>query len=294
MPKVKSQSPAPTTIVSAQSPDERNYERTLAAITHQRQRLSELERELRLVRDALLRFEAVCHARVGDLLEQLRDVAIAIARYERRLDPSLADDELPDFPTEEFQRDAEELGGEPPDAETAPRRRQPSHRLPAHDEAEAKRMYKQLARRFHPDYAAGEEDREQRESMMQAVNEAYRARDLPALRALYGQAEVLDPTFGNRSLAVRLAWARAELVRLNAIVDSRGDELANLRGMEIHRLWRRFNAGEPVLDQLEDQLEEKLATQGRRLDQMIASYRRLQAERPIDATLAAAEAGSRD
>ena len=119
---------------------------------------------------------------------------------------------------------------------------------------------------------------------MQSVNEAYRARDLAELRSLYVQAEAVDPTFGDRPIAVRLAWARAELVRLNAMVEHVSEELASLRGMEVHRLWRRYTAGDPVLDQLEDQLEEKLAAQGRRLDLTIVAYRRMEAERLREAT----------
>ncbi len=38
--------------------------------------------------------------------------------------------------------------------------------------------------------------------MMQSVNEAYRARDVPELRSLYVQAEAIDPTFGDRPIAL--------------------------------------------------------------------------------------------
>ncbi|MDQ3692741.1 MAG: J domain-containing protein [Chloroflexota bacterium] len=275
--------PPATTIVPAQSTEERNYERCLAAIAGRRQRLIELESELRGVREALIRFEAVCHARVGDLLDQLRDVAIAIAKYERRLDPAMPLDE-PDLPLDEdgfdgraepFASNHQHVPGE--------RERRPGRRLLASEEAEAKRIYKDLARRCHPDLATSDADRRRREAMMQSINEAYRARDIAELRSLYVQAEAVDPTFGDRPLQVRLAWARAELIRLNAMVEAVNDELATLRGMEVHRLWRRYVAGDPVLDHLEDQLEDKLAAQGRRLDLTIVAFRRLQAEQRREA-----------
>lgn len=279
MPKATNQMP-PATIVPAQSPDERTYEQCLTAIAGRRRRLSELEAELRGVREALVRFEAICHARVGDLLAQLRDVAAAIAKYERRLDPALPLDESdPPFDDEEFAARAEAFAGNHDQQDAAgPRERRPGRRLLASEEAEAKRIYKDLARRCHPDLAVSDLDRRRREAMMQSVNEAYRARDIAELRSLYVQAEAVDPTFGDRPLKVRLAWARAELIRLNAMVEDVGDELATLRGMEVHRLWRRYVAGDPVLDHLEDQLEDKLAAQGRRLDLTIVAFRRLQAE----------------
>jgi hypothetical protein len=273
--------------VPAPSTDEQKYEQTLAAITERKRRLTELETELRVLREALVRFEAVCHARVGDLLEQLRDVAAAIAKYERRLDPSLPEEEpVPDFGAE-FAAQGETFTADYQQPEHPNgRQKRPRHRLLASEEAEAKRIYKDLARRCHPDLAISDEDRRQREAMMQSVNEAYRARDLGELRSLYVQAEAADPSFGDRPIAVRLAWARAELIRLNAMVDNVTDEIASLRGMEVHRLWRRYTAGEPVLDHLEDQLEEKLAAQGRRLDLTIAAFRRLEAERLREAAVA--------
>jgi hypothetical protein len=278
MPRTRTPVAPATTIVPAQGSDERKYEQCLAAITERKRRLTELESELRSLREALVRFEAICHARVGDLLEQLRDVAVAIARFERKLDPTRPDDE-PAIDPEDLGRQAEEFTADH-QREQAPdgQARRPVRRLVASEEAEAKRIYKNLARRCHPDLATSEEDRRQRQAMMQSVNEAYRARDLAELRSLYVQAEAVDPTFGDRPLAVRLAWARAELVRLNAMVEHASDEIASLRGMEVHRLWRRYSAGEPVLDKLEDQLEEKLAVQGRRLDLTIAAFRRLESE----------------
>lgn len=287
MPRIKNVTTPARTIALAQATDEQKYEVCLAAIAGRKRRLAELETELRTLREALVRFEAVCHARVGDLLEQLRDVAEAIARFERQLDPTLGDEDFdPSFVDDQFAGSGGSFDAEsaepPPDRDKRPRRR-----LLAADEADAKRMYKDLARRFHPDLALSDEDRREREAMMQLVNEAYRARDVAELRSLYVRTEAADPAFGDRPIADRLAWARAELNRLNGMVDHVGEELAALRGMEVHRLWRRYTAGEPVLDHLEDQLEEKLADQGRRLDLTIAACRRMEAEMRRDMTILA-------
>lgn len=59
------------------------------------------------------------------------------------------------------------------------------------DDAAAKRIYRQLARRFHPDLSAGLVEQAYRTSMMAAINNAYSARDVQTLRDL---ADELDPT----------------------------------------------------------------------------------------------------
>lgn len=58
------------------------------------------------------------------------------------------------------------------------------------DDAAAKRIYRQLARRFHPDLSATLVEQAYRTSMMAAINNAYAARDVQTLRDL---ADELDP-----------------------------------------------------------------------------------------------------
>lgn len=60
-----------------------------------------------------------------------------------------------------------------------------------HDKTAEKRLYRQLARRFHPDLSATQVERAYRTSMMAAVNNAYQAQNTQALYDLAGE---LDPT----------------------------------------------------------------------------------------------------
>jgi hypothetical protein len=56
-------------------------------------------------------------------------------------------------------------------------------------EAQIKKLYRQLARRYHPDLAANEAERDFRTSRMTAVNDAYAARSLAELMALARELE---------------------------------------------------------------------------------------------------------
>ncbi len=58
------------------------------------------------------------------------------------------------------------------------------------DDAAAKRIYRQLARRFHPDLSASHVEQAYRTALMAAINNAYAARDVQTLRDL---ADELDP-----------------------------------------------------------------------------------------------------
>jgi hypothetical protein len=286
--------PAGGALVQAQAPEERDYERRLRLLVAHRRRLTELTAELALLKGALGRFEAVCSARVGSLLAELRRVDQATADYRGRIErlrnPAAPDPEDADEDPEEGPGDGEgaeaesfaRLGGNPwsgPNGDPARERRGEAVEGTG-DEAEAKRLYRDLARRCHPDFARGDAEREQREAMMQRVNEAYRARDLEELRALRRETEADAPGFAERPVGERLAWLAAELERVDALLHGIKAEFARLRGYELHRLWRRYEAGEPVLDELEDDLEGRLRAKNRRLDALIASYLQARGESP--------------
>ncbi len=57
------------------------------------------------------------------------------------------------------------------------------------DKAAEKRLYRELARRFHPDLAEGAAELAYRTSVMTAVNSAYTAGDIHALYDLAGELE---------------------------------------------------------------------------------------------------------
>jgi len=283
---------APRALVRAQTAEEREYERRLRQIAARRRRLDALRLEVASLAEALGRFEAACNARVGDLVGELRRVRRAVADYERRLDRLLlAAAEPAAAPPEEDEPGpfAGEDDGSPEDfagsAEPSVERSKPP-RLDEPAEAELKRLYFDLAKRCHPDFARDDAERRRREALMARVNEAFRARDLAALAALGREADAADPDFGARPPRERLAWALAEVTRLDDLLAELKEEAAALRRGELHRLWRRYEErGSRVLDALEDDLEARLTAEGRRLDRLIATYRRALDERQSAATV---------
>lgn len=308
----------PGAVVAVRPPEEREYARRLRQIAIRERRIAALRTELADLRGGLAAFEGVCHARVGDLLAELRRLAEAAADYERRLrrlhldDEAVDEEEPPPFGRDGSDADAAEADGDPDGRGAGRDRRQGEEtsgdratglraalrRLPAAQLAEAKRVYLDLAKRCHPDRAVDDADRYRRQELMLRVNEAWRHRDLDALHALRREADGTDPGFAARPVAERLRWAIAEVERLDdQLVDLRA-ELILLRGGESHRLWRRHEAGEPVIDRLEADLERRLSKEGRRLDALIAAYRRLHDERrrgrPPATPAAAAPASAAD
>lgn len=278
-------------LVRVPEPDEHAFERRLRQVAARRRRLADLEAELTRLKEGIGRFEAVCRARVGGILADLRRVDASTADYRQRLDrlrnPDAPDPDPEPEPEPEPDEDHEEELGEA-DRVAANGRGGTTGEATSNGrasaggggEAEAKRLYRDLAKRCHPDFARDDAERERREAMMQRVNEAYRARDLGTLRDLRRETESEDPTFAQRPATERLAWAAAELERLDALLAAIKAEFDRLRGYELYRLWRRSEAGESVLDELEDDLEGRLRAKHRRLDSLIAAYLQARGEAP--------------
>jgi len=291
-------------MIPVTSTDEAAYERCLTDVAERIRRLDELRVERETLADDLARFEKACHGRVGDLLAELKRVGGVIADHERRL--QRLDDDPDADPEADLEADADgsevldtdptafadsAMGGDNGHADPADAGPRRPPRGSRENEAEAKRLYRALAKRCHPDFARDDPERLRRVALMQRVNEAYRARDLTALRRLDREAEAADPAFTERPLAERLAWVRADLSRLEAELADLRIELAIVRGSGVHRLWRRFEAGEPILDALEDDLEKRLRKEGRRLDRLVAAFRIAVDERRTREPVGAAPVG---
>ncbi len=253
-------------------------------IGERRRELAALERDLVGIREAVTDFEALAQARLGELFSALRQLEGETADYSHRLARLRAAIEARS--TDESELDEPDLDDELIDeaafAASGARARQRGPHAPeatrrwlATEAVEAKRLYIELAKRLHPDLARDDEERQRRERVMQRVNEAFRLRDLAGLRAVHLESIAEDPNWTERPVTDRLAWAEAELRRLEvALVETR-TSLARLRGGELFRLYTRHEAGDPVFSDLRKRIEGRIESETKRLDKMQASYRRL-------------------
>jgi DNA repair exonuclease SbcCD ATPase subunit len=137
----------------------------------------------------------------------------------------------------------------------------PVNRVLSDDQHEKlKKLYRQLARRFHPDFALDEDDRAYRTSIMMAINAAYTAGDLDRLQELVSQPDPTRPDYTAEEYAEallreiahcerRIAEIKKELQRLyrhpSAVLKKRVDEAAK--------------NGRDLLEELAIDMREKIA-----------------------------------
>lgn len=154
------------------------------AVEVARRELIDAEAELADRRTDIAAFEYEYEARVGVLLFQLEQVEADLQDYldrikERRNEKifGTAYSSVEDQFRKTWQSSAM---AEPPKKKI---------HVNENTEAQIKKLYRQLARRYHPDLASDDAEREFRTEMMTAVNDAYAARSLAELMVLAKELE---------------------------------------------------------------------------------------------------------
>jgi hypothetical protein len=285
-------------IVAAQSQESRDYARLLVEIEIRKRRLALLDAERGALERALSKFAVDLKGRVGGIRAELKRVRLQIAEYRRRierlkgdetLDPATVEREVAEEFAERIR--AGEASEEASRREGAtidrPRR---SHRLDAETEAEIVRVYRALAKRFHPDLAKNERERARRTEFMLRINVAYSERDLLLLQTIAKDAEADEPGAPSLSEAERVSWAHRVIARLDMQVADLEAQLNLLRQSETYTLWHSPDSSQQSLVDLEARVRERLTRERDRLDEAIIDYNRLARRRKLSRASAASYA----
>jgi hypothetical protein len=197
-----------------------------AALAQIHQQLIEAEANLADRLAEVNAFEFEFEAKVGYLYDALAALEAEIQRYTERIQIIRSKQIFGQahIPVDTQYRRAWQS---PPASAPTP----PPQPLDLASETEIKRLYRQLARRFHPDLAVDEADRLRRTAKMTVINDAYAARSLVELVALAQEADQIINTGSNPGQTeAQLAQAlQAELSRCQRRLRDIEKELRTLR-----------------------------------------------------------------
>lgn len=139
------------------------------------------------------------------------------------------------------------------------------------DKAAEKRLYRELARRFHPDRAESSAELAYRTSVMAAVNVAYAAGDVHALYDLAGE---LEPTELRELSGIESREARElreRLMQCRRRQRKVGRQLDDLRRESTARLWRKARELEAPNDNWWSSVRRELEAVRTRLEEEVAA-----------------------
>jgi hypothetical protein len=205
--------------------------------------LLERERGLAAFRSELHAFETTYRKALGARYARLDELA-------ERLDATALDGDNPGRPDPDDDGPAERYPGQglpggqnwawgerEPDKE-------PERRAPVNDEA--KRLFRQLARRIHPDLAGDPQERERRTNLMVAANDAYEQGDVAALERLLQDWRRSPEAVTGSGAAAELERTLRRIAQVEDSMRRIDEELAELEASAMGWLRRRVEkaAGE--------------------------------------------------
>jgi hypothetical protein len=221
-------------------------------------------------------------AKVGPLLVEIDRIRLEITEYRRRLDLLRADrdfkpEDIEENLEAEFGARREEVRAEQEETrryQRAFRSERSRPRLDSDTEAEIRRTYRELAKRFHPDLASTPDERTRREEIMLRINAAFRDRDLNGLKRLVRETERDDPAFEERPLEQKLNWAKSEVSRLDSVVAELEHQIEIMRKSDTYPMWQTAQSCDTAIERLAADARSKLTRLQDRLEERVVVYER--------------------
>jgi hypothetical protein len=239
-----------------------------ALLDEVRPQLIEAETELADRLAQISAFEFKVRTRLEPLTKRLEKIQAEIHEYRQQLHRLQEDFVAANGETDFFDEHAWVFGTESAAASGEYRYREavvepPTTHLNENETASLKQLYRQLARRFHPDLALDDADRDYRSSIMKAINAAYANGDLARLQELAQEPDSADRLEYARTDQQLVQAMYTELTRCHRRLKEIKEELARLGNHKSARLMRRAEraatAGRDLLAELSLELQDEIA-----------------------------------
>lgn len=145
--------------------------------------------------------------------------------------------------------------------------------MPREDADEIRRLYRQLARTFHPDLTGNERERAFRQEVMLRINHAWDTRDIHAMRAI---GEDVRDLLAGKMLSVvawQLAWHRRELARIEVECTKLRSRIDALRASKTMALWHNPSLANAAIARHISRLQKEIAALNARRESALEEFR---------------------
>ncbi|MEA3421862.1 MAG: RNA polymerase sigma factor region1.1 domain-containing protein [Acidobacteriota bacterium] len=259
-------------------------------VEEKERQVSDLSVVIQELKTKLSIFEGEYNARVGVLYVKLDKVNLSIKEYElrfefakeRKLTHVVQD--IEDDVRDTFLEEREKINNlEDETSESSKEYKQhlekeEQARLDEESKQELKRLYRELAKKYHPDRSIDRKQSEDYHKIMAEINDAYRAKDIERLRSFAERAEREDK-IAKETLEEKLDRLKHDDAVLSGIIAKLEAEFRSLKLSGTHKLMKKVQLakerGHDLLQQLAAKLKSQIAESQVRLDTLIAEYKEL-------------------
>jgi chromosome segregation ATPase len=242
-----------TEVVRSNTPEEEELARKREELAQLEAELADRELDLATLRTELHRFEQTYLRVVGVRYAELDELLAQIAELQAKQAP---EDEDAQHQAAEARARADDTARASEDAaETAVTERfEPSPSL--------KSLYRELAKKVHPDLADNEDDRSLRTRLMAAVNRAYEDGDEARLVAILREWENSPETVSGEGPGADLVRTIRKIAQVRLRLDAIQSEMDQLKATDLYVLMARASEaeaqGRDLLASMATALEEEI------------------------------------
>jgi len=231
--------------------------------------LAQLELELINLQAELRAFEIRYLQRVGYLISELDSIQAAISELLSLL--------FPDRPAykEQVRNDREKAKKSQDEANFA--KTQPIERTRFTAPEDLKQLYREVAKRVHPDFAADEQDRTRRSELMKQANQAFEMQDYEKLKELLDEADTASSAkIDERNLEREIDSLNKKILRVRIRIQSLRKGLEDLHLSQLYMLMLRVleaeNEGRDLLAEMAESLKANILERTQRLEELQRIY----------------------
>jgi nucleotide-binding universal stress UspA family protein len=246
--------------------------------------IANLSEEIATLKRELTSFEAEYHARVGVLYVRLDELELELREYDKRIKllKSRKIDNLVDLEKiieEKFQKDKEKINKEKKEAEHYIEEYEAvkeKTKLDEESEKKIKSLYRELAKKYHPDMARTLEEKERYNTIMAEINQAYNDKDLGKMEELSMRLKIPEETF-SETVEEEIEKLIKESQKLDDIISRFEDELVVVKSSDTYKLKMKADEskaqGKDFLKELEDNLNTKIELREEELEQVKREFK---------------------
>lgn len=213
-------------IVQSLTPEEYELQQKLKELRELENELAQRELELITLQTELSRFQAHYLSIVGYLYAELDEVEARIAEAQARLSP---EDGRVRYQANQARAKADEsakaAAGSKSEAET-------DSKLKISETI--KKLYRQIAKCFHPDLANDEMERRHHQQLMAEANQAYRAGDEQRLQELLHRGRTSPETVKGQGISAELVKVIRQIARAKERLGAIAEEFLRLKESSLY------------------------------------------------------------
>lgn len=248
-------------ILQGQTPEQRELEKKLSELAALETELTQRELELATLQAELRTFEAQYLSIIGVRYAELDEITARLAEVQAYLNP---DDRTAQTHAARARTQAQESAHAVGNAQGEPQQHTfvPSEGM--------RKLYRDVAKRIHPDLTTNEQERIRRERLMAEANGAYERGDEARLRAILHEWESSPEAVNGDGIGAELIRAIRKIAQVEARLRVINTEMAPLKTSDLYQLKTKKDEveakGRDLLSEMAAHLDQEIVTAWKRLE----------------------------